>query len=124
MSTENYAELNEYRVRGDVSHALSASHAFNWKLDRDGSFLRVLATSGGPWTLTLTITASVPFSGRRVWVEFYNTNGASTLVWPANFKFQTVGDAIPAAGFGKTTIWTGIFGLASTDCFMTKLGEW
>ena len=124
MSIEKFAELHQYRVRGNESHALSASHAFQWQLDRDGSFLRVAATTGGPWILTLTISGPIPFSGRRIWLEFYNVNGASTLVWPGNFKFQTAGDAIPAAGFGKTTIWTGIFGLGSTDCFMTKLGEW
>jgi hypothetical protein len=127
MSMERYAELNMYRVRGYI-HYLNSSGSFTWYPERDGSFLKVSAGAGGPWTLALTInipTNPIPPTGMRLWVEFYQGGTGSSLVtWPGPCKFQTAGDAIPAAAMGSTTIWTGIFGVGSTNLFMTKLGEW
>jgi hypothetical protein len=124
---ERYGEFNLYRVRGYV-HSFTATGSFTWTLEEQGAFLKLDAGAGGPWTLTLA--ASHPTNptnptGMRIWVEFYQGGaGGSLVTWPVAFKFQTAGDAIPAAAVGATTIWTGIYGVGSTNCYMTKLGEW
>lgn len=125
MSMHKFAELNLYRVRG-YNFIFNSDLAYDWVLERDGGFLRLHAGGGGPWTVTLGINApALPLTGTRLWVEFYQGGAGSSLIsWPANAKFQTVGDAVPAAAMGSTTIWTGIFGVASVNLFMTKLGEW
>ncbi len=127
MTIEQYAELNLYRVRG-YQFTFTSNTSFTWYPERDGSFLRLLAGGGGPWSVSLGInlpSVPIPPTGMRLWVEYYQGGtGSSTITWPANLKFQTAGDQIPGVGMGVTTIWTGIFGAGSTNCFMTKLGEW
>lgn len=127
MSTDRYGEFQLYRVRG-FNYTFASSTAFTWYPERDGSFLRLAAGAGGPWTVTLDInfpTAPFPPVGMRLWVEFYQGGtGSSLITWPGVARFQTAGDAIPGAAMGGTTIWTGIFGAGSSNLFMTKLGEW
>jgi len=120
-----YAELNLYRVRG-YQFNFNSNIGYTWLLERDGGFLKLAAGAGGPWTVTLTLSVpALPETGLRLWVEFYQGGAGSSLVtWPASAKFQTTGDRVPAAAMGSTTIWTGIFGVGSTNLFMTKLGEW
>jgi hypothetical protein len=127
MSMEKYAELNLYRARGIV-HTFTADGPFNWVPERDGCLLKLDAGAGGPWTVTLSVTlptAPTLPTGMRLWVEFYQGGaGGSLITWPGSFQFQTAGDQIPNAGVANTTIWTGIFGVGSSNCYMTKLGEW
>jgi hypothetical protein len=127
MGLERYSEQHMMRMRG-TEHAFTATGSFTWLPERDGSFLRLNAGAGGPWTLTLSITLpGVPTTktGMRLWVEYYQGGaGGSLITWPGTFSFQTAGDQIPAAAAGKTTIWTGIYGVGASTCFMTRLGEW
>lgn len=127
MGMALFGEFNLLRLRGYEKN-FSASGSYLWHMRRDGGFLKLNAGAGGPWTLTLTVTAPVhpsPPTGLQIWVEFYQGGaGGSLVTWPGTFLFQTVGDAIPAATAGKTTIWQGIYGVGSSNCFMTKLGEW
>jgi len=120
-----YAEFTQYRVKG-VETTLTVTGPYVWNV-QNGSFLKVNA-SGSSLVLSLSVVLPLspsPPTGTRLWLEFYQASGGGSWInWASYFKFQTGGDSVPNATVGKTTIWTGIYGVGSTDCFMTKLGEW
>lgn len=127
MSMQRYAELNMYRIRG-YEHIYSINSSFTWTLEERGSFLKITANGTSAlltFSLALPANPSLP-TGQRIWVEFVQGGGGGNyLLWNApTFKFQTAGDAIPNPTSGKITIWTGIFGVGVTSCYMTKMGEW
>lgn len=121
-----FAELNQYRVKGYVEN-FTVTGPFSWVPQQHGSFLKINA-GGTAQTISISVvlpSSPSPPTGTRLWVEFYQGGGGGSWInWASYFKFQTVGDQSPNLTVGKTTIWTGIYGVGVTDCFMTKLGEW
>lgn len=130
MTTQKFTDIQLMRYRA-MSVSLGTSGNVNWDPFNEGSLLNVNVT--GP-AVTTTLLFTVPSvsgltdpSGLVIHVAVA-TNGSGTdalVIWPAAFKFQTAGDAIPNALANSVTIWKGlVLPGSSGNIYMTKLGEW
>ncbi len=129
MPTLKFVDVQLLRFRA-MRVSLSSSDTINWDPLNESSFLAVNVTVA---SVVTTIVFTMPAvsgltspSGLEILVavETGPSGTGATVVWPAAFKFQTAGDAIPNAAASSVTIWRGLVLPSNTNIYMTKLGEW
>lgn len=102
----------------------SGSH--EWDPVADGGWLRVIFTGTGTEDLEITLPASYTSSARRRGDILYLTvqqagsgTGTGVITWPANFRFSSPADEVPAAGPSAITLYK-VFVLLETNQMLVE----
>ena len=123
----HWAEVQLFRFRA-MKLSLTGGGTIYWDPANEGSYLSIVSGDAGAYTLDFTNPGAVSRSGMIIRVDFFqdqSPGGGATLTWPAGFKFQTAGDALPNSSFQFLTAWEGqVWPHNNANMLMTKLGEW